>query len=109
MPADAIIGVEQSRFVNTARAQFGLHLAIQFEAFREKVQPPALFTDFLITLVGFFVELPATYHFAIRHHHQRPAQLLTEAGTAGDVFQYTVAQLLTVLDHAVDHQQWDQQ
>ncbi|MNZ59191.1 hypothetical protein D3C78_772210 [compost metagenome] len=107
--ADAVVGMEQPRLVDTSGTQFGLNVCVDFEALRQKIQPTALLTDLLITLVGFFVDLPGAHDFTIRHHHQRPAQLLAVTGTAGNVFEHAVAQLLAVLDHAVDHQQWNQQ
>lgn len=109
MPVDAIVGMEQSRFVNTAIAQLGLHLAVELEALRQKIQTTAFFTWLVVALVGFVVELPVVNHFAIRHHHHRPAQLLAVAGAAGDVFKHTIAQLLAIIDDAVNHQQRYQQ
>ncbi|MNO91969.1 hypothetical protein D3C76_835300 [compost metagenome] len=109
MAADAVVGMEQPRLVDTSGTQFGLNVCVDFEALRQKIQPTALLTDLLITLVGFFVDLPGAHDFTIWHHHQRPAQLLAVTGTAGNVFEHAVAQLLAVLDHAVDHQQWNQQ
>ncbi|MNS20332.1 hypothetical protein D3C72_520670 [compost metagenome] len=108
-PTDAIVGMKQPRLVNPPGAQLGLHLAVELEAFRQEVQTTALFADVLITLVGFFTSLPGAHHFAIRHHQQRTAHLLAETGTAGNVVEHAVAQLLTVADHTVDHQQRDQQ
>ncbi|MNK87794.1 hypothetical protein D3C87_1077370 [compost metagenome] len=107
--ADAVVGMEQPRLVNPSGTQFGLNVCVEFEAFRKEIQTTALFADLLITLVGFFTGLPGAHDFAIRHHHQRPDQLLAVTGAAGNVFKHTVAQLLAVLDHAVDHQQWNQQ
>ncbi|MNP05437.1 hypothetical protein D3C76_973910 [compost metagenome] len=101
--------MEQPRLVDTSGTQFGLDLAVEFEALREEVQTTALFTCFLIAFVGFFVGLPGAHDLAIGHHQQRPAQLLAVTGAAGDVFKHAVAQLLAVLDDAVDHQQRDQQ
>ncbi|MNF67861.1 hypothetical protein D3C84_496890 [compost metagenome] len=107
--ADAVVCMEQPCLVNTSGTQFGLNVCVEFEALRQKIQTTALFTDLLITLVGFFVGLPGAHDFTIRHHHQRAAQLLAVTGAAGNVFEHTVAQLLALLDHAVDHQQWNQQ
>ena len=109
MPVDAVIGVEQPRLVNAPGAQFGLHLTIELEAFRQEVQTPALFARLVIPLIGLVVDLPVVHHFAIRHHHHRPAQLLAVTGAAGDVFKHAVTQLLTIIDDAVNHQQRHQQ
>lgn len=108
-PADATIGMEQSRLVDTPGPQFGLHLAIELKVLRQEIQTTTHFTGFFITFVELFIELPLTNGLAIRHYHHRPAEALAVAGAAGNVHQHAVAQFLSVTDDAVDHQQWNQQ
>lgn len=108
MPADTVIGMEQSRLVDAPCAQFGLHLAVELKAVRQEIQTTALFTGLLVAFVELFIEFPLAHGLAVRHHHHRPGEALAVAGAAGDVHQHAIAQLLAVANDAVDHQQRNQ-
>jgi hypothetical protein len=82
--------VEQPGLVDAAGAQLGLHAHVGIEGFRQEVQVAIEGAGFLNALAVLFD--PAAFVLAVRHHQQRAAELLVEAGTAGDVAQHVVAQ-----------------
>ncbi|MNG23936.1 hypothetical protein D3C84_1086020 [compost metagenome] len=99
----------QPRLVDAAGAPLGADRAAQGEALRQEVQAPALLAFFDIAPTALGVGLPLAQGLAVGHHQQRAGDFLAVAGTARDVFQHTVAQGLTLPDHAVDHQDRDHQ
>ena len=100
--ADTAFGVEQPRLVDAAGAQFGVHTQVGVEGFRQEVQVAGDGAGFLGTLTVLFD--PAALVLSVRHHQQRAAELLVEAGALGNIAQHAVAHGLAFVDQAVDQQ-----
>ncbi|MNJ67847.1 hypothetical protein D3C77_640510 [compost metagenome] len=93
--------MEQTRLVDTSRAQLSIDARLELEGFWQKVQ---MTTDLLGFLEGFALfGLPASLGLAVRHHQHWPADLLAEARALSDVLHDVVTQLLTFANQATDH------
>src|SRR5690606_1187917 len=109
LTAELAVAAVKARLVNPAGTQLGTDMAFDHEALRQEIQTAATLTLLAVALAGLLVGFPLVSGLDVGQHQDRSGDLLAVAGAARNILQHLVAEALTLVDQAIDHQQGNHQ